>query len=478
MGNKIKLYLDIMACHPEVTGSCFLAVLKLPNRETVKFVIDCGLFQEKEYDSLNNELPFDCDEISFVVVTHNHVDHIGRLPLLFKRGYNGKVYCSTQTKILLPLALNDSQKVLADVCKRKHQSSLYNVKDVETTLNNVVGVDFNNKIKVTPNIEVTFLENGHLIGAAMILIEINYPGEEPINVLFTGDYNNKNEFLNLHELPMRVRNKRMSVVIESTYGDTSVEEINHGFFSEKVLEAIEERKTIILPVFSLGRSQEILLRLKELQDTNKLDVNIPIYFDGKLAQAYTALYCNSKILIDESKKDFFPRNLVAVNCEIREKLLQTDDCKIIVTTSGMGTYGPAQVYIPYFISKENALILFTGYTAEGSFGANLRNAEEGEIVKVGGLICKKFADVSYCNEFSAHAKSEELIELLKKFNNLRGVLINHGQTETKDAFAEKILKEIDISEVGILNREYFFRIGSYGEKVPKYFGTFSFILLT
>lgn len=95
MGNKIKLYLDIMACHPEVTGSCFLAVLKLPNRETVKFVIDCGLFQEKEYDSLNNELPFDCDEISFVVVTHNHVDHIGRLPLLFKRGYNGKVYCST-----------------------------------------------------------------------------------------------------------------------------------------------------------------------------------------------------------------------------------------------------------------------------------------------------------------------------------------------------------------------------------------------
>ena len=450
MGNKIKLYLDIMACHPEVTGSCFLAVLKLPNRETVKFVIDCGLFQEKEYDSLNNELPFDCDEISFVVVTHNHVDHIGRLPLLFKRGYNGKVYCSTQTKILLPLALNDSQKVLADVCKRKHQSSLYNVKDVETTLNNVVGVDFNNKIKVTPNIEVTFLENGHLIGAAMILIEINYPGEEPINVLFTGDYNNKNEFLNLHELPMRVRNKRMTVVIESTYGDTSV------------LEAIEERKTIILPVFSLGRSQEILLRLKELQDTNKLDVNIPIYFDGKLAQAYTALYCNSKMLIDESKKDFFPRNLVAVNCEIREKLLQTDDCKIIVTTSGMGTYGPAQVYIPYFISKENALILFTGYTAEGSFGANLRNAEEGEIVKVGGLICKKFADVSYCNEFSAHAKSEELIELLKKFNNLRGVLINHGQTETKDAFAEKILKEIDISEVGILNREYFFRIGSYG----------------
>lgn len=462
MGNKIKLYLDIMACHPEVTGSCFLAVLKLPNRETVKFVIDCGLFQEKEYDSLNNELPFDCDEISFVVVTHNHVDHIGRLPLLFKRGYNGKVYCSTQTKILLPLALNDSQKVLDDVCKRKHQSPLYSSKDVESTLKNVEGIDFNHKIQIHPNIEVTFLKNGHLIGAAMILIEINYPGEEPINVLFTGDYNNKNEFLNLHELPMRVRNRRMSVVIESTYGDTSVKDINYGHFSKKVLEAIEQRKTIILPVFSLGRSQEILLRLKELQDDDKLDVNVPIYFDGKLAQAYTALYLNSKDLIDESKKDFFPRNLIFANSEIREQLLQTNDCKIIVTTSGMGTYGPAQVYIPYFISAKKALILFTGYTAEGTLGADLKNATEGEFVKIGGLICKKFADVSYCNEFSAHAKSEELIELLKKFNNLRAILVNHGQTKTKDIFAEKILTEIDIDEVGILNREYFFRIGSYG----------------
>ena len=181
-----------------------------------------------------------------------------------------------------------------------------------------------------------------------------------------------------------------------------------------------------------------------------------------MAQAYTALYLSSKCLIEEDKKDFLPKNLELVNSEIRDELLETDKCKIIVTTSGMGTYGPAQVYIPYFISKKKVLILFTGYTAKGTLGANLKNAEESESVKIGGLILKKFADVSYCNEFSAHAKSEELIELLKKFNNLRGVLINHGQTETKDAFAEKILKEIDISEVGILNREYFFRIGSYG----------------
>ena len=90
MGNKIKLYLDIMACHPEVTGSCFLAVLKLPNRETVKFVIDCGLFQEREYNYLNqNGFPFSCEKIEFVLITHSHADHVGKLPLLCKNGFYG-----------------------------------------------------------------------------------------------------------------------------------------------------------------------------------------------------------------------------------------------------------------------------------------------------------------------------------------------------------------------------------------------------
>lgn len=462
MGNKAKMYLDIMACHPEVTGSCFLCVLKLPNRESVKFIVDCGLFQEKEYDFLNYELPFNCDEISFVLVTHNHVDHVGRLPLLFKKGYLGKVYCSSQTKLLLPLALNDSQKVLTDICKRKHIKNLYSVKDVEKLLENTVGIDFNHKIQVTPNIEVKFLPNGHLIGAAMIMIEINYPGEEPINVWFTGDYNSTNTFFDIQEIPTEIKEMRVTTVIESTYGDTSLQDINYGYFQEKVLEAVEQRKTLILPVFSLGRSQEILLKLKNLQEEGLLDVNVPIYFDGNLAQAYTNLYIKSKILIDESKKDFLPQNLTFANCEIRNKLLQTDDCKIIVTTSGMGTYGPAQVYIPYFISKKQALILFTGYTAEGTMGANLKIAQKGETVKIGGLMCKKFADVSYCNEFSAHAKSEELIELLKKFNNLRGILINHGEEKAKEIFAEKILNELEFDEVGILNRDYFFRIGSYG----------------
>lgn len=462
MGNKFKMYLDVMACHPEVTGSCFLCVLKLPDRQTIKFLVDCGLFQEEKYSNLNDDLPFDCENIDFVLLTHNHVDHTGRLPLLFKRGFRGKIYTSNPTKLLLPLALNDSYKVLSDVYKRNHKKRLYDEKDVKLTLENVEGLNFNEKIKVTPNIYITLLKNGHLFGASMILVEISYPDEEPINLLFTGDYNNKNYFFEVDDIPKEVKDLRISVIIESTYGDMSVKEVNSDYFQQKVIEAVSEDKTIVLPSFSLGRSQEVLLELKKLQDSNVLDDNIPIYFDGKLAHAYTKILLNFKSLINFEIEDFLPNSLTFVDSDIRETLLNTDETKIIVTTSGMGTYGPAQVYIPYFISKQKALILFTGYTAEGTLGSELKVSNNGDIVKVGGLLCKKQAEVSYCNQFSAHAKKEELIELLNKFNNLRAVLINHGEEITKQRFAESVLERIDTNKVGIIDREYFFRIGSFG----------------
>lgn len=461
MGNKTKMYVDIMALHQEVTGSCFLCIVKLPDKTTTRFIVDCGIFQEEEHSKYNYEFPFDAEKISFVLATHNHVDHIGRLPMLYKNGFQGKVYCSQQTKIFLPLSLTDSQKVLSDVCKRQHKKQLYGNTDVEITLKNTIGLEYSKKIEITPNISVTLIENGHLIGAAMILVQVNYPGESSINLLFTGDYNSKNDFLFLEDIPEDLKDLQLSVIIESTYGLTSSDQIKYEF-NEKIDEAIKDKKTIILPVFSLGRAQEILLKLKKMQNTQKLDKNIPIYFDGKLAHNYTRLYLENEMIISEDKRDFLPENIKYVDCDLRENLLNYDECKIIVTTSGMGTYGPAQVYIPYFISKQKALILFTGYTAEGTFGARLKAAETGEIVNLGGLIAKKFADVSYCTEFSAHAKSDELINLLKKFNNLKAVLINHGSKEAKEKFASSVIEEVDTKSVGILDRNYFFRIDSWG----------------
>lgn len=133
MGKKCRFYVDIMAMHEEVTGSCNLAIVKFPNGETLRFVTDCGLFQERKYDELNNALPFDPEKVDFCLITHTHVDHIGRLPYMVKKGFYKPIYVTETTNKLLPLALNDSFKVLSSVSKRKNVKCLYSEADVDKT---------------------------------------------------------------------------------------------------------------------------------------------------------------------------------------------------------------------------------------------------------------------------------------------------------------------------------------------------------
>ena len=130
MGNKNRFYVDVMAVHKEVTGSCILNVIKFPDGTTKKVLIDCGLFQEPNYLELNKTLPFKPENIDYVIVTHNHVDHVGRLPLLVKNGYRGKIYTSMDTSILIRHALADSYKVIRQKAKLANEKCLYSEKDV------------------------------------------------------------------------------------------------------------------------------------------------------------------------------------------------------------------------------------------------------------------------------------------------------------------------------------------------------------
>ena len=461
MGSKERFYADIMALQPEVTGSCNLVIIKYPNGESTKFITDCGLFQERDYQEYNRSFPFDSDNIDFVLVTHNHVDHVGRLPLLDKNGYGGKIYTSKQTEIFLPLALYDSHKVLKDIAKRNHVKPLYDETNVANTLRKVVGCDYEQPIYVDKNIKATFFKNGHLIGAALILVQISYPGYEDINILFTGDYNNQNIFFDVPNLPDWVLDLPLTIVQESTYGYMESTEIKPEI-QNNIMSCIAKGKTALCMVFSLGRCQEILYMLKCMQKTGKISSEVPIYLDGRLAIQYTKLYCRAELDLKEDMLDFLPNNLIYVDKESRPNLLDDDSCKIIVTTSGMGTYGPAQVYIPSYISKEGCLIQFTGYTAEGTLGRKLRDTSKGEIITSEGLIKRKYADVEYTNEMSAHAKADEMLEFLKQFSNLKLVLVNHGEIKSKQMFSTRIADEINPKNVAILGRDYLFRICPYG----------------
>lgn len=462
MGAKERFYVDIMALQPEVTGSCNLVIVNYPNGEKTRFIVDCGLFQESDYSQYNASFPFNAENIEFCVVTHNHVDHTERLPLLVKKGFTGEIYTSKATAILLPLALADSYKVLKDVAKRNNAKQLYSESDVAETLRHVSATDyFTKSVDINPNIRLTMFKNGHLIGAALILIQVRYKGYPNINLLFTGDYNNKNIFSNIPKLRKAVKTLPLTIIQESTYGTTNSDEVTECF-EENVLNCIKSGGTVVNMAFSLGRFQEILYKLKTMQDEGKLSTDIPIFADGTLGLRYTALFSKEELEIKPEAVDFLPQNLCFVNKENRAQVLESDECKIIVTTSGMGSYGPAPQYIIKYIKQEKCLIQFTGFTTEGTLGARLKSAENGDIVSIGGMLCKKRARVEYTTEFSAHAKADKMIEFLQQFEDIKLILVNHGETSVKEEFAKRILQEVNSKNVGILNREYLFRVGPYG----------------
>lgn len=466
MGNTKRLYVDIMALHKEVTGSCMLVIVKFPDGRTKKLVVDCGLFQESTYSELNRTLPFDCTTIDHVFVTHNHVDHTGRLPFMVKNGYRGPIHMAETTTKLVPLALEDSYKVLKNKAKMANEPQLYTDSDVEETLRLVKGYPYEKTIKLDENIRVTFFMNGHLPGAAVILLQIKYheynKHHEDINLLFTGDYNNKNIFFPVRPISNWVYQLPITIIQEATYGDmdsTSVERV----FEKNVLTAISEGKEVVVPVFSLGRSQEILYILKTWQQSGKLSTEVPIYLDGKLARRYTDIYVRDGLDNSLECRDFLPENFTEVcNSDIRKSIMNDNECKIILTTSGMGSYGPAQTYLPAYLKRSNALIHFTGYCAEGTLGRRLYDCSKECKVDIAGLQVKKLADVAFTSEFSAHAKADELINFLRPFEDIKLILVNHGTTEKKEIYANRVIDEIDPKNVGILGKEYFFRIDGYG----------------
>ncbi len=467
MGNTCRFYVDLMALQREVTGSCILNVIKFPDGTTKKLLIDCGLFQEKDYSDYNKTFPFNPEDIDYVIVTHNHVDHTGRLPLLVSLGYSNKIHTTYDTSQLIGHALHDSYKVLKRKAKLANERSLYTDEDVDSTLSLIEAHPFDEPIKLDENVTLTFFMNGHLPGAALVLVQVDYSDDSnykhpTINLLFTGDYNNKNMFFNVSPIPEWVHNLPITIIQETTYGDMDSSQIEEVFESN-ILDAINKKKEIVIPVFSLGRSQEIMYFLMKMQNEGKLDPNIPIYFDGKLGIKYTELYKSGSLKSIDKTKDFLPQNFSYVDSpEMRLGLTNDYQTKIILTTSGMGSYGPAQFYLPAFLQHSNALIHFTGYVAEDTLGRRLYDCNKGEIVEIGGLQVKKEADVKFTSEFSAHAKGDELINFLKDFSNIRLLLLNHGETASENYYASKVINEVKIKNVGILGRDYLFRVNEYG----------------
>jgi len=462
MGNGAgKFFVNAMAIHKGVTGSCIFCDVRLCDEDrNVKFIVDCGLFQGRDEEENNNEeLPINVNELNFVLGTHSHLDHVGRYPMLYAKGYKGKIYCSRQTAEILPNQLSDCVKVLAVISKMKNKKPLYGDGSVTRTLQSIKGCEYGKTISVDERVKVTFFMNGHLYGASIILVQIKSLSNEEINLLFTGDYAPTNVFFPVKQLPEWVKRLPLNVFIESTYGNITSEEIK-PCFRENVANAVKIGKSVVIPAFSLGRGQQGLLELQQMQQEGMISKGIPILYCGKLGIGYTRnIFLNNQMFYPE-KRQFMPDNCTYVYNT--SDVFTYPDPLICIGSAGMGGHGPMQRIIPEFL-RRNAFVQFMGYLAEGSVGRDIMNVKYGEDIVVSGRVVRKRAEISTTTEFSAHAKSNELLEFLNQFEKLQTVNINHGRPEVKRSFARKVLDEMEnVKDVTILDGEVILRINPFG----------------
>lgn len=474
---------EIECLHEGVTGSAILLIAHFPNGVNKRILVDCGTFQEYEYKEYNESIPFNTENIDYTFLTHTHIDHCGRLPLLVKEGYPNYIYCTNEAKHLLVPALFDCAKILDSDAKlltkktKKLVLPLYENSDVKNTLKVTRGMNYNDTYAMDDNIKVTFLGNGHLMGAAMILIQLCSPLCETVNLLFTGDYNVDNIFQEVPEIPKWVKKLKLIAIEESTYGDSTTCDITYTY-SETILDLISKNKTVLSPVIACERTEQVLLKLKMLQDSNLLSKSIPIYLAGTLACEYFKIYaCKSKV-------DFIPENLTLVCSkdlnihsemldgknvtfiqEIPDVILDSKSPKIILTTSGMADKGKAPYYLSKLSNRDDVTILFTCYLPSSTLGYTLKNMKKGNectFTVYGEKIKTELnADIVCCNEFSSHAKADQLLELLKTFDNLVGVFVNHGNLKAKEIYSDMITDNLNVEFVEILDRSIFYSMSEY-----------------
>ena len=262
--NKADMYLDVTALHEEVTGSCILCTVRYPDRSKTQFIVDCGLFQEEKYQAQNYNFPFEPKDIAFALITHTHIDHIGRIPKLCKEGFNGKIYTSTLAGELMPIALTNTAEILSSSIQKNSKKKviidssvpifdstkpLYDIDDVQNAMSQVIGLEYNTSFKVDEHISVKLFKNGHTLGACSILVTIKYRGQEPIYAFFTGDYNTHNTFFDVESIPQDVLDLPINLVTESTYGNTK-KDIIKPVFDNLVIESMKNGETLIILVFA------------------------------------------------------------------------------------------------------------------------------------------------------------------------------------------------------------------------------------
>ena len=456
-----------------VTGSNFLV-----EAAGKKFLVDCGLYQGKAELEEQNYREFDYNpaEIDFMLLTHAHIDHSGRIPKLYNDGFKGPIYAHKATCDLCQIMLPDSghiQEMEAEWKNKKRirkgqptRVPLYTAEDALKCMEIFVPVKYDEIIQVSENIYVRFNDAGHMLGSSTIEIWAKEDGKET-KAVFSGDLGN-NDIPLLSE-PTMIDNCDY-LVMESTYGsrlhirnDQKAE-----LFLKIVSETIDNGGTVVIPSFAVGRTQEILYEINKIKE-NRHDeeflreyrtlMKVPVYVDSPLAISATQVFKeNMDLFEDEVKEEMergnnpleFPGLKFTQTADESKALNESNEPSIIISASGMCDVGRIKHHLKHNIWNPKSTILFVGYQAPGTLGYSIVNGAK-KVTIFGEEFAVK-ARIEYIEGYSGHADQEWLMNFVYSFiSKPRHIFLVHGEEESQEVLKEKIA---DGTEIGVSIPEY------------------------
>ncbi|MCX7921794.1 MAG: MBL fold metallo-hydrolase [Clostridia bacterium] len=447
-----------------VTGSCFLVETK-----DYKFLVDCGMFQgHSKENALNEEaFPFNPSDLDFILLTHAHIDHSGRIPKVYLDGFKGEIIATNATVDLCSIMLPDCghiQEIENDWVNRKRERAgkqpikpLYTYQDAVDCISLFRRINYSEVIKINDDIRVRFNDAGHILGSAIIEVWITENGEET-KVVFTGDLGNKN--IPILKDPSIIESADY-LVIESTYGNRLHQQNENKVerFIDIINETIQGGGNVIIPSFAVGRTQEIIYDLHKERETygEKLKrlFNIPVFVDSPLAISATEIFRKNLDCYDDEARAYiengdnpldFPGLQFTQAADESRALNERNDNIIIISASGMCEAGRIKHHLKHNLWRKESTILFVGYQAIGTLGRRLIDGVKK--VKIFGEDISVKARIEMIDGFSGHADRDGLLEWIGKINKKpKKIFIVHGEEEGMKGFAELIHQKFNIETV-------------------------------
>jgi len=430
-----------------VTGSCFLV-----ETGASRFLIDCGFFQGEENSRNSKGFPFNVQNLDAVFLTHAHLDHSGRLPLLIKNGFRGRILCTDVTASLTKIMLLDAAKVMEEdyhsqmkkALRRgeKAKDPLYTEEDVVKTADYFYALPYHKPYSLNGDATITLRDAGHILGSAFVEVVVNEGGTTK-KVIFSGDLGNRNK--PIVKDPEKPSDADV-VFIETTYGDREHKNFDETYkeFENAIHYAFSKGGNILIPSFALERAQELLYILREMYLQKKLPP-CRVFLDSPLAILATNLFRKHlEYFDDEAQKVikaggdpfYFPYLIFSKSTEDSKAINNIKGRAIIIAGSGMCNGGRILHHLKHNLWDEKNCVIFIGFQAKGTLGRQIVEGEKtvyiyGEPIKVAAKICT-------INGFSSHADRKILINWLTSINSLSQVFLIHGEKATKQTFKKEL----------------------------------------